>query len=109
MVLLATIAIKLHPKPQTMIKPSRMTSEHKAVSIGEGIKLLSKKIRHTESLHVFLWVLKDSCWMLDLKIAGTCMIVPTIGVAMFIAWITRHDWRILLPNLAVLFWISANV
>ncbi len=65
------------------------------------------KIRHYEYLHVVLWLMKDSCWMLGLKMLGTIMIVPTIGLAILIVYHTRktNDRYI---NLAILSWIIAN-
>ena len=68
-----------------------------------------KKIRHYENLHIPLWLLKDTCWMLQWKIMGMIMIVPTISVAILItykSWKDKDDefW----VNLAICFWISAN-
>lgn len=68
-----------------------------------------RKIRHYENLHIPLWLLKDTCWMLQWKIMGMIMIVPTISVALIISyksWKEKDDefWI----NLAICFWISAN-
>lgn len=68
-----------------------------------------QKIRHVENLHIILWLIKDTCWLLEFKIGGVFMIVPTVFVAFYLAWKTRHDMPLLLPNLAVCFWICANV
>lgn len=46
--------------------------------------------------------------MLKFKLLGTILIVPTVTVALIIAWRTRHNKNLFLPNLAVAFWISAN-
>jgi len=46
--------------------------------------------------------------MLKLKLLGTCLIAPTVAVAFIIAWRTRRNKNLFLPNLAVAFWISAN-
>jgi len=67
------------------------------------------KIRHYENLHIPLWLLKDTCWMMQWKIMGICMIVPTVLVAVIItikSFYERNDgfW----VNLAICFWISAN-
>ena len=73
--------------------------------LGDG----GNHIRHYENIHIPLWLMKDTCWLLQWKILGVTMIVPTLGVAIFItinnfrekemeAWI----------NLAICFWISAN-
>ena len=53
--------------------------------------------------------MKDTCWLLQWKILGVTMIVPTLGVAIAIAymnWKNKEDtfWI----NLAICFWITAN-
>jgi uncharacterized membrane protein YoaK (UPF0700 family) len=66
------------------------------------------KIRFIENFHIVLWLIKDSCWLVQFKIGGVIMIVPTIGMALYLAWKTRHEMELLLPNLAVCCWIFAN-
>ncbi len=68
-----------------------------------------RKIRHYENLHIPLWLMKDTCWMLQWKILGMSMIIPTLSVAIIIAyksWKDKDDefWI----NLAICFWIGAN-
>ena len=53
--------------------------------------------------------MKDTCWMLQWKLAGTLMIIPTITVAIIITYISLREksdefWI----NLAICFWIAAN-
>lgn len=67
------------------------------------------KIYQYENLHILLWLLKDTCWMLQWRVYGTIMIVPTILVAVIIlikSWREKTDsfWL----NLAILFWITGN-
>jgi hypothetical protein len=64
-------------------------------------------VRALENLHIPLWLCKDTSWMLGWKTMGTAMIVPTVGVAV---WILLRTWQrpMRLPNLAVLCWILAN-
>lgn len=67
------------------------------------------KTRHYENLHIPLWLLKDTFWMLQWRTLGTIMIIPTITVALIITIKTSREkndefW----VNLAVLFWIFAN-
>ncbi len=67
------------------------------------------KIRHYENLHIPLWLLKDTCWMLQWRVLGITMIFPTVTVALIIAvksW--REKDEEFLINLAICFWISAN-
>lgn len=66
------------------------------------------RFRWIENMHIFLWLLKDICWALDLKILGMIMIIPALSVAIGIAWQTRKITSELFHNLAVILWISAN-
>jgi hypothetical protein len=68
-----------------------------------------QKTRHYQNLHIPLWLLKDTCWMVQWKTLGIIMIVPTLLVAIVISyksWKEKDDefWI----NLAICFWISAN-
>ena len=65
-------------------------------------------LRKTENLHILLWLLKDMCWVADFKIFGTIMIVPTLGVAIWLTIRMRHQYEELMHNLAVVSWICAN-
>jgi len=66
------------------------------------------KIRKFENMHIALWLLKDTCWVMDLKAAGMFMIVPTLSVAFYITWQMKEHKAELFHNLAVCFWIMAN-
>lgn len=66
------------------------------------------KVRHGENLHIVLWLLKDLCWVMDLRWAGLALVVPTVAVALWIAWGLRHDRSEFVHALAVVLWISAN-
>lgn len=68
-----------------------------------------RKIRHYENLHIPLWLVKDTCWMLQWKTFGIIMILPTLIVALIITYKygkAKDDefWI----NLAISFWIFAN-
>lgn len=60
-----------------------------------------------DNMHVLLWLIKDTCWMLEWRVLGTAMILPTIAVAVLLAARSRHE-RLFWINLAICFWISAN-
>lgn len=64
--------------------------------------------RKIENLHILLWLLKDICWVADLKWMGTFMILPTISVAIWLTWKLRKSYSELMHNLAVILWIMAN-
>ncbi len=68
---------------------------------------LIKSIRDYENLHIPLWLMKDTSWMMDWKLLGVTMIIPTMAVAisLVIKTFKESDFWI---NLAICFWISAN-
>lgn len=66
------------------------------------------RLRRTENLHILLWLLKDTCWVLDLQIFGLLMIVPTVLVAAWITVRSRFHRAELIHNLAVCLWLCAN-
>jgi hypothetical protein len=70
--------------------------------------IIPKRYRITENLHIVFWLIKDICWCTLVKPLGLAMIVPTLSVAVFIAWQNRQIKAELYHNLAVMFWIIAN-
>jgi hypothetical protein len=78
-----------------------------------SLNTIFKSVREYENLHIALWLLKDTCWVMSdsfpaLKIPGMIMIVPTLLVAIYIAWRSRNETSDLFHNVAVCLWISAN-
>jgi hypothetical protein len=65
-------------------------------------------IRRLENTHILLWLLKDTFWVLNLKIPGLLMVLPTIAVAVFLTFRAREHIKEFFFNLAVLCWICAN-
>lgn len=74
----------------------------------EEIYAIPAEYRKMENMHILFWLVKDISWCMDWKILGMLMIVPTLGVALVIAWRTRSLKSELAHNLAIIFWISAN-
>ncbi|MCF8258377.1 MAG: hypothetical protein K9J06_12550 [Flavobacteriales bacterium] len=66
------------------------------------------RIRRFENIHIVLWLVKDTCWIQDWRTPGCIMIVPTIGMAVYITWLSRSERKELFHNLAVCAWIVAN-
>jgi hypothetical protein len=66
------------------------------------------KFRKMENLHILFWLLKDISWCLVFKELGIAMIIPTISIAIWIAWKNREIKSELSHNLAIVFWITAN-
>lgn len=50
---------------------------------------MNERIRKIENAHILLWLLKDICWVMDLKWMGTIMIIPTLVVALWITYRMR--------------------
>jgi len=69
---------------------------------------MKKHLRVFEHLHIPFWLVKDSCWALQFKTLGVCMILPTLGLSFVIVYKTRHSFAEMLPNLAISLWITAN-
>jgi hypothetical protein len=68
----------------------------------------ASNIRKYENFHIFLWLIKDLCWVTVSRMAGMFMILPTLSLAIYITWINRSERAELFHNLAVCFWICAN-
>jgi hypothetical protein len=66
------------------------------------------KIRSFENMHILIWLVKDTCWVLDFKGLGVAAIFPAVGMAVYIALLTRKSPREFWHNLAVCAWILAN-
>src|SRR4051794_26633545 len=69
---------------------------------------ISPRYRWIENAHIFLWLIKDTCWAMVWRPGGIFMIFPTLTVAFFILWKSRHIRAELFHNLAVCLWIMAN-
>lgn len=67
-----------------------------------------KGLKEYENLHVTLWLLKDTCWVLNWKIPAMVMIIPTVLIAVHIAWRSRSNTADMFHNIAVALWICAN-
>ena len=74
----------------------------------ESLYSVSARIRKMENMHVVFWLLKDISWCMIWKPLGIAMIVPTLSVAIWIAWKNRSIKSELAHNLAIVFWITAN-
>lgn len=74
----------------------------------ENVFQIPQQYRKLENLHIFLWLIKDLCWVMLWKPLGLVMVIPTVGAAAVIAWQTRKIYSELMHNIAVVFWILAN-
>lgn len=74
----------------------------------ESLYSVPSRLRRMENMHVAFWLLKDISWCMIWKPLGIAMVVPTLSIAIWIAWKNRHikiEWA---HNLAIIFWITAN-
>lgn len=74
----------------------------------ENTYSIPARYRRLENLHIVFWLFKDISWCMLWKELGIIMVVPTLSVALYIAYRTRNLKSELAHNLAVAFWISAN-
>lgn len=68
---------------------------------------LTDKLSKYENIHIAFWLVKDTCWMLEIKSMGTLMMFPTLFFALFIVYKTWKHASMWI-NAAVFFWIFAN-
>lgn len=70
--------------------------------------IIPARYRRMENMHIIFWLMKDISWCMIWKTLGILMIIPTLSIAIVIAWRTRQFKSELAHNLAIAFWISAN-
>lgn len=75
---------------------------------GNDVYSIPAKYRRMENMHIVFWLLKDISWCMIWKELGIAMVIPTLTIAIVIAWRTRNFKSELAHNLAIAFWISAN-
>ena len=77
-------------------------------SVSEEVYSIPAAYRKMENTHILFWLLKDIAWCMVWKPLGLLMVLPTLGIALVIAWRTRAYASELAHNLAIVFWITAN-
>ena len=50
--------------------------------------------RYWENMHIPLWLLKDTCWMLEWRWMGVTMVIPTILTALYILMRSKNLKRL---------------
>lgn len=66
------------------------------------------KFRKMENLHIVFWLFKDISWCMVWKPLGVVMIIPTLVIAVWIAFKNKNFMSEVCHNFAIVFWISAN-
>lgn len=66
------------------------------------------QLRAKENLHIVFWLFKDFCWLMLYKPLGMMMVFPTVFLAFYLSWKSRHLRSELFHNLAVTSWILGN-
>lgn len=69
---------------------------------------MNTSIRKIENVHIAFWLLKDIGWIQDLHLLGITMVIPTLLMAVWLTWHTRHDRGECCHSAAVVCWIVAN-
>ncbi len=69
---------------------------------------VNTSFRYLENAHILFWLIKDTCWSMGWRTGGMTMIAPTLGMAIFIVWKSRHSRPDLFHNIAICLWIAAN-
>jgi hypothetical protein len=67
-----------------------------------------KLLEVMETAHIPLWLVKDVCWLMTYRTLGVVVAIPTILVAIIMAFITYGDKDRFLPNISIALWIIAN-
>lgn len=67
--------------------------------------MIKIRLHQYENFHIVLWLLKDTCWLMEWKLEGVIMAVPTIALAFFIIWLGRKKIDNLFHNLALTSWL----
>ncbi len=70
--------------------------------------IIPARYRKMENMHIAFWLMKDISWCMIWRWMGIAMIIPTLSIAIIIAWRTKEIKAELSHNLAIAFWISAN-
>ncbi len=70
--------------------------------------IIPAHFRRMENMHIVFWLMKDISWCMIWKELGIAMFIPTLTIAIIIAWRTRRIPAELAHNLAIAFWITAN-
>jgi hypothetical protein len=70
--------------------------------------IIPARYRRMENMHIVFWLLKDIAWCMAWRPLGVAMTIPTLTIALIIAYRTRHIKAELAHNAAITFWISAN-
>ena len=78
-------------------------SKNKSESIWQSLP----ETRYWENMHIPLWLLKDTCWMMEWRLLGVLMIIPTVLMALYILFKSK-GYNEFYINLAICFWIAAN-
>ena len=69
---------------------------------------ISLRFRKMENLHIVFWLLKDISWCMVWRPLGIAMTIPTLAIAIWIAFKNKSFVSEVCHNFAIVFWISAN-
>ena len=95
--------------PETVSSPilNSFTEPAETIHIQES-ETKAPAYRKVENLHIVFWLIKDISWCMFWKPLGLAMIIPTLIIALILAWRSRTNKSEFAHNLAIIFWIAAN-
>jgi hypothetical protein len=76
--------------------------------VNEKLYTIPASYRRMENMHIVFWLVKDISWCMIWRELGLAMFIPTLTIAIVIAWRTRYLQAELAHNLAITCWITAN-
>ncbi len=82
------------------------TETHSAIHYWSQLILQLKMIKLFEKLHIPLWIVKDTFWMLGLGWYSLAFALPTIILSIVLVWFKRGNEKLM--ELMMGFWLTAN-
>lgn len=66
------------------------------------------RFRKIENLHILFWLIKDLCWLMEYRVIGMFMIIPTLFISIYFTFKNYKIPAELFHNLAIAIWIMTN-
>lgn len=76
------------------------------------LQIMSVKDNSTEGkfdgIHLLLWLIKDTLWVMGFKYATLLMIIPTVSYTCYLLYKNRENRSFFILYIAILFWLLGN-
>lgn len=70
---------------------------------------MTTDLRRKENLHIVFWLVKDFAWLMEFRVLGMSMALPTFLLSCWLTWKSRENRSELFHNVAVTCWICGNI